>query len=382
MEKASFTHSKLVRQMRCDLSMLLAWVAESPEEDWVWMPRGTARAIPQNKGLLPPCRCLFEEDVLYQSISTPLHLTLWAPEPTLVRSFERITPLFPNGLLLPKEQTFPSFLFDRSQASFLLASMGDDFHSLLPFSCSSRDDLDRALLHFKASSQLVVKLPFSSSGRGVLLFHLPLAGKQEEQLYFLLNTHRQITLEPFLNKCGDYAAEYIVEADRSVRFVGLSHFETKDFRYLYNHVQHPDALWARLAHRVGEKSLEQAIVAHKAFIVNHIAPYYQGVVGIDMLAYRKEGSEREFLHPAVEINVRCTMGFLAHLLYERYGVPNRSYKMFIKSYSQAGMALREYSEAQNRNLMKANEKGALIEGTMFLSTPSENSRFFAYLETV
>lgn len=381
-DKVSFTHSKLVQQMRCDLSMLLAWVAPNPESDWVWMPQGASKELPYYGDLLPPCRCLFEDEAPYKLVTEPLELHLWAPESTLIRFFARKASLFPNGLLLPEDIIYPSCLFDRTQASLLLHSMSSEYAHLVPIICSSYAEIEEAITSFGTSSHIVVKLPYTSSGRGVQLFQFPLSEQSRKQLCLLLNTHKQLTIEPFLNKSADYAIEYVVGEAGRVSFVGLSHFETKKFRYLYNHLEHPDILWRDLSERIGESRLQEVIVAHQDFIQKHIAPYYQGPVGVDMLLYRVGDGGKELLHPSVEINVRSTMGLLAHLLYERYGEQGCSYKMVIQSYSQPSLALREYEAISRSYPPKSNAKGALIGGILLLTRPTLESRFLAYLQTL
>ena len=44
-----------------------------------------------------------------------------------------------------------------------------------------------------------------------------------------------------------------------------------------------------------------------------------GYIGIDLFLYEQGGLLK--LHPCVEINLRTTMGVLAHLAYERYLAP-------------------------------------------------------------
>lgn len=382
-DKASFTHSRLVQQMRCDLSLLLAWVAENPTEDKIWLPRGSSKEVPEYADMIAPCGCVWEDDLPHKlPLSSPLTLSLWAPEPSLMRSFARMVPSFNGRLLLPEAHSYPSYLFDRSQVGTLLDFMGEEYAALSPRGCTSSVEIDRALYSLQSRERVVVKLPFSSSGRGVLLFELPLTQQKRQQLYSFLNTNERISIEPFWDKCADYAAEYKVAPDGDVHFVGLSHFETKDFRYLYNHVQPPDVLWSGLAQRVGEQHLVQVIDRHKEFITRFIAPHYRGVVGIDMFTYREGRARKELLHPAVEINVRSTMGFLAHQLYERYGAEQRSYRMHIKSYPREGLAWADFQQQKLLNPLKSSNRGTLLEGTFSLTYPTEKSRFWAYLTSV
>ena len=44
------------------------------------------------------------------------------------------------------------------------------------------------------------------------------------------------------------------------------------------------------------------------------AGHYQGPFGIDMMVVKGEETDRNLLHPCVEINLRRTMGMVAHYL--------------------------------------------------------------------
>lgn len=50
---------------------------------------------------------------------------------------------------------------------------------------------------------------------------------------------------------------------------------------------------------------------------NLIAPYYNGVLGVDMMIVR-DYEKGDFLHPCVEVNLRNNMGILAHELKSRW----------------------------------------------------------------
>ena len=73
----------------------------------------------------------------------------------------------------------------------------------------------------------------------------------------------------------------------------------------------------KLLGAVGREAWARAQEAHKRFLSSEVAPYYEGPVGIDMMVVREGNSLR--LHPFVEMNVRHTMGSLAHRIQQRGG---------------------------------------------------------------
>lgn len=377
-ERASFTLSALVRQMRCDLALLPAWIAPTFSGDRVWMPQGANRCLPLFAGEEPLTKPLFEEDKPYRNGGKPLHLSLWAPEPTLIRDFQRRAKHFSDGLTTPDATVLPSTLFDRSLSHKMLCEW-EGYTHLTPHFCQTNEEIRRALKSLSAFSSCIIKLPFSSSGRGVLPFALPLSERDEKRVMELLSSAGVLSIEPLLQKREDYAIEYFITPEGEVNYVGLSHFVTQDFRYLYNRVQHPDILWHNLAQVVNEKNISAIVDYHKCFLAKALVPFYHGPVGIDMLLYCDPRTRQVALHPAIEVNVRGTMGYLAHLLYQRFGASDTSYRMEIRGFAREGMAREEALRKKEKEAPLISSSGMLQKGTFLLTEPSINSRFYASL---
>jgi hypothetical protein len=76
-------------------------------------------------------------------------------------------------------------------------------------------------------------------------------------------------------------------------------------------------LWEGLTRLIGEESLQRLIEAHTRWLEEHLhSSEYIGYIGVDLFLYREKG--QLCLHPCVEINLRTTMGVLAHFAYEQY----------------------------------------------------------------
>lgn len=164
-------------------------------------------------------------------------------------------------------------------------------------------------------SSVILKLPYSSSGRGlwrISRLDCPL----EETLRKLLRRHQNLLVEPLLDKVQDYGAEYYIARDGSVECLGLCAFETDAAgHYLESICQDPTQTHQQLADSLANPSeLAQALAQHHDYLVREIAPYYHGAVGIDLLTYRTSEGQLA-LHPWVEINLRYTMGHYALDLY-------------------------------------------------------------------
>ena len=114
--------------------------------------------------------------------------------------------------------------------------------------------------------QIVVKSPWSSSGRGV---HFSV---QEGWINNVLKVQGSVMVEPYYNKVKDFGMEFERDKDGEVRYLGLSLFHTKNGAYIGN--------------------------------------------GIDMMIVNADGKSkmndgRCLLHPCVELNLRRTMGHVA-----------------------------------------------------------------------
>ena len=226
----------------------------------------------------------------------------------------------------------------------------------------------------------LVKLPFSSSGRGLWRINR-LDNQLEETLRKLLQRHRALLVEPLLDKLQDYGAEYYIDEAGEVQFVGLCAFETDDQgRYLESLCQAPEDTLQQLADSLSDPDeLAQALAQHRAYLSREVAPYYRGAVGIDLLSYRPDGvSRRTALHPWVEINLRYTMGHYALDLYHER-VPQGSTSKYRFGILSAPRAKTLLSTADAPTL---DDVGRLRSGLLPLtSTNLATASHFAYLRT-
>ena len=76
--------------------------------------------------------------------------------------------------------------------------------------------------------QIVVKSPWSSSGRGV---HFSV---QEGWINNVLKVQGSVMVEPYYNKVKDFGMEFERDKDGEVRYLGLSLFHTKNGAYIGN----------------------------------------------------------------------------------------------------------------------------------------------------
>ena len=241
------------------------------------------------------------------------------------------------------------------------------------------------LVELLTQGPCLVKLPYSSSGRGLWRINR-LDSQLEETLRKLLRRHGTLLVEPLLDKMQDYGAEYYIDEAGEVQFVGLCAFETDDQgRYLDSLCQAPEETLRQLTESLSDPNeLTQALAQHRAYLSREVAPYYCGAVGIDLLTYRPDGvSSRTALHPWVEINLRYTMGHYALDLY-RERVPQGSYDQYRFGILSAPRAKALLSTADAPTL---DDAGRLRSGLLPLTAPDldtdlATASHFAYLRAL
>lgn len=313
--KASYNPSRLVRQMMCDLPQLMCLLAQ--EGDYIYAPSlcGQQAQLLDHRGI-----------ALDNYSQVPcLRLEMWAWEHHLAKQVERwalrqgLTLTYPNisseYYALSHRQASNSYLKNlANRYPHLIAST-----DIIPSWHSHAESLyNRAQsLYNQGFKQLVVKLPYSSSGRGVLVFPNPLEAKAQALIKLQINKHGSVSIEPYLNKKQDYASLWYIDRE-GIRPLGFSKFYTKadqhNTAYAGNYLLTDKDIETELIEAVGSVQDWEYL---QNFMHNYLwktfGTYYEGHIGVDMMSYRSANGAL-CLHPCVEINLRCTMGVLAHSL--------------------------------------------------------------------
>ena len=160
--------------------------------------------------------------------------------------------------------------------------------------------------------QIVIKSPWSSSGRGVRF------AVQEGWINNVIKAQGSVMVEPYYNKVKDFGMEFEVDQDGKVHYLGLSLFHTKNGAYIGNLLATEQAKREQLSRYVSMELLDDI----KQRIIDNVQlPDYVGPFGIDMMivnghrspltAHRSPLTANLLLHPCVELNLRRTMGHVA-----------------------------------------------------------------------
>lgn len=241
-------------------------------------------------------------------------------------------------------------LSSRQTTIHILQQLG--YQGEMPQFLATIDDVRNYInVHNAQRLPFVLKTPWSSSGRGLILWHTP----QDELLKRASAALRRMggmMGERWLDKKQDFAMLFYIGSE-DVRFAGFSLFDnggdgtTYRQGYLLSDTEIEKRLTSILnktqpagscqtGSRESEsppfRELQNALVRvltglfHPFF---HL-PWEVGYVGIDMMI-----TDRGIM-PCVEMNVRCTMGVVARLWSDRHLQPGETGRFYISPMDQDG----------------------------------------------
>ena len=233
--------------MRYELSSLLHLLAS--DDDLIYVPTspdGGPAHLLRSTG-----EVLSSDYILPPSLS----VILWGQDAHILREL-RECPLFSRTTLLCPEITSSYLRLSHRQSSYdLLSHLVHQLgypQDLLPHwvtAGADRTETEQRLRtaitavasrSFGSTEQLMVKRPYTSSGRGVFPLPLPIQPKHLEALIGSCMRCGSISIEPHLDVVDNWAIEYTRNAQGEVSFFALSHFATHPSgrAYLGNHILH------------------------------------------------------------------------------------------------------------------------------------------------
>lgn len=165
----------------------------------------------------------------------------------------------------------------------------------------------------RSEPRLLVKLPWSSSGRGMVAVDTSTFEAQRPMIEGMIRRQGSVMAERHYDKALDFAMLFRMAAGRC-EAAGLSVFETAGLGiYTGNILASETRLRSLVCDKTGTAQFDAVAQALPAILEDVIGDSYDGPLGVDMLA-TADGE----LVPVVEINLRMTMGHLCARFYERY----------------------------------------------------------------
>ncbi len=197
-----------------------------------------------------------------------------------------------------------------------------DIHRLLgtpehlrPVETSS---VETAMDTIRRMGRTVIKLPWSSSGRGILYSADIPEPTLKEYIAGIIHRQGSALIEPHFDRIRDFATLYHSDGCQ-VRYKGLSMFTTDGRGYYSGNIV---ATQPELEQMLGTDIHPLATKLEQA-LTSLICPYYRGWLGIDMLLYRDHETRTTLTAPCIEMNLRCTMGVAAMKIASRLPAERR-----------------------------------------------------------
>jgi hypothetical protein len=181
---------------------------------------------------------------------------------------------------------------------------------------SETDQMEMIADRLQSGEHLVVKAPWSSSGRGVRFMEGDMNIYDKGWVRHVIEKQGSVMVEPYYNKVKDFGMEFVSDGKGLVSYVGLSLFQTSNGAYTGNILASEDEKEHMISLYISVdllKSVQQKICTMMGLLLKD---RYAGAFGIDMMVVRRDDGDGFLLHPCVEINLRRTMGHVAISLTE------------------------------------------------------------------
>ena len=181
---------------------------------------------------------------------------------------------------------------------------------------SETDQMDIIADRLHRGEHLVVKAPWSSSGRGVRFMEGDMNIYDKGWVRHVIEKQGSVMVEPYYNKVRDFGMEFVSDGKGLVSYVGLSLFQTSNGAYTGNILAFEEEKEHMISRYISVdllKAIRQKICTLMGVLLKD---RYAGAFGIDMMVVRRDDGDGFLLHPCVEINLRRTMGHVAISLTE------------------------------------------------------------------
>ncbi|MDR2980283.1 MAG: hypothetical protein LBV02_07585, partial [Bacteroidales bacterium] len=302
-------------------------------------------------------------------------IVCWGVSPQAIHLFETLNEKHSTHFILPVWRDEHRYLSRREAGSEVLRKLTEMIPeispSLIPQYTDSIKEMEKTIQ--QSPVPLLVKSPYSSSGRGLLWLWNGLGAKERELLCGMLRKQQHVSLEPILNKKLDFSLQYACDGNGSISLEGYSIFATNDKgAYIGSHLAPQSNLIGRITAFIPNELLRRVENELTRLIKHQYAACYKGCVGVDMMIYEENGEYK--IHPCVEINMRYSMGYVALKIQQNYLSPGATGVFRIDHHPQPGKALRIHQELHRRHPLVI-ENNRIQSGYLSLCRIGEETRF-------
>ena len=312
--KYRFTPPHAGRQLRADLGFIPALWADNG--DWVLVDdkeaaEEAARHLVKYAGDVRFVETDDLQDIADAELNT-LAIEPWGWDSSvcfqLVRANPALKELLPEASRLEAIRNMSSRTFAADRLLPELTCL--DKHLVGRSVYCSDVETVRRILHDNGS--IVMKSPWSSSGRGVRYIENGLLTVQQEGwINNIIARQGGVMVEPLYRKVLDFGMEFSTRADGGIDYCGLSMFATSNGAYTGSMLATESDKREILRRYCDEKLLDMVCESIVKILSPLFSGTYEGPFGIDMMIVATDNVGTFMLHPCVELNLRRTMGHVA-----------------------------------------------------------------------
>jgi len=239
---------------------------------------------------------------------------------------------------------------------------------------TAMDDVEKYALTY---SQVIFKAPWSGSGKGLCWSRDTMTDSRRGWCRNVIEKQGSVIGEPIYDKLLDFALEFECR-DGQVSFAGYSLFETEKGTYRSNFLLSNESVVLKLTEcGLSSEQLLSVQQQLQTFIAIEIAPNYSGMLGIDMFTYKE--NEQVKLHPCVEINLRMTMGCVAHIFYDRFVASDKSGRFYIDHSPIPGALYTDHLQRETNLPLRLNGE-RIAKGYLSLTNINPSSHYRVRVE--
>ncbi len=240
------------------------------------------------------------------------------------------------------------------------------------------DSLKEVEKWLSQNNSAILKMPWSSSGRGIHSINPP-KGLRINPLWINGAIKQQgfITIEPLLNKVFDFSTQLYLKANGEIDFFGTSFFINDNKGHFIggsvNWPHYQSEITDFLTNSILNEVAQKLIISLKSL---HPQNFYEGPIGIDGIVYKND-IEQLKIHPCVDINWRYNMGMV-----------NISLPKYVKSNSIGTWKVGSFKPGEWNSFIENKQKNQpliiddnkIVSGFIHMTPKNTSSNFGVWLE--
>ena len=229
-----------------------------------------------------------------------------------------------------------------------------------PLKCSSIIEVEMLSQKW---GKIVLKAPWSSSGRGVqMLRQADLNASNRQWISGIIKQQGYIMVEPLLEKQEDFSLQFHI-SPKGIQFLGVGKFNTNSNGQYIDNLLNPSTQFIKNIIPIED------LVSHVSLALESLntKSLYEGFAGVDLMTIKDENES--LIHPCVEVNWRYNMGLVA-LQLQKLIHPEAKGKFSV--FFNPKKRFREYADEAIKKYPIQQKNGKLIHGFVPLSDPDKS----------